>query len=118
MLKPLPAVPNSARAPRKNCWPLASQIVQEAEQHRTALETQRQADEKELEQLQQMLHGAEVLNHLFEQYAALEQEQQRLKAQQTEMVQLAEKLAGAEKAALVQNLERGVSGEKSGNRTS
>ena len=98
--------PKFSESAQEELLALASQIVQEAEQHRTALETQRQADEKELEQLQQMLHGAEVLNHLFEQYAALEQEQQRLKAQQTEMAQLAEKLAGAEKAALVQNLER------------
>ena len=98
--------PKFSESAQEELLALASQIVQEAEQHRTALETQRQADEKELEQLQQLLHGAEVLNHLFEQHAALEQEQQRLKAQQTEMAQLAEKLAGAEKAALVQNLER------------
>lgn len=85
---------------------LIEQIVQEAEQHREALEIQRQADDKKLEQLQQMLHGAEVLNRLFEQHSVLKQEKQRLAAQQTEMVRLAEKLAAAEKAALVQNLER------------
>mgnify|MGYP002569312115 CR=1 FL=1 len=98
--------PKFSESAQEELLALAEQIVLEAEQHRAALETQLQADEKELEQLQQMLHGAEVLNRLFEQCAALKQEQQQLAAQQTEMAQLAEKLAVAEKAALVQTLER------------